>query len=128
MPDSVPISLPWITDLERNNVLEAINSTWISSKGRFINELESSTLFSLTENNLTVSNGTIALCLAFEALLGRNSAKILVPDLTFGATANAVVQSNNIPIFYKQIDSGYSFEPDYDSIEESNQIKKIYQH
>lgn len=125
MLDFIPISMPWITSKEKENVLEAVNSTWVSSKGKFINELENKKLLTKTNKNLCVSNGTIALCLAFESLLGRKQKKILVPNLTFGATANAIVQSNNIPVFYEQIDSGSSLEPDYKSIEDSGIINEI---
>lgn len=120
----INIANPWISELERSNLLLALDSTWISSKGEFIDQLENSVLLSERVHNLSVCNGTIALALAYESLLGRSGCNVLVPDMTFAATANAVILSGNIPVFYPIIDDGYSFSPDYDLIEQYLRFNK----
>jgi len=120
----IPIALPWLTHHENECVNEALSSTWISSRGKYIDLVESSNLISGRDCNLLVSNGTIALTLAFETLIGRSGLNVLCPNITFGATANSIVQSGNLPVFYEQKLSEYSFEPDYELLENSPLLSK----
>ena len=80
-------------------VEECINTGWVSSKGKFVNKFES--MFSSLHNNLpsvSTSSGTTALHLALESLgVGKND-EVIVPDLTFAATINAVFHCGATPI------------------------------
>ena len=117
MSTGIPLAIPWLTKTEIDFANEALNSSWISSKGKFIDEIEKSSYFTGRDGNILVANGTLALVLALETLIGRKGSNVLVPNHTFAATANSVVQSNNLPIFYPQKIASTSIEPDYDSIE-----------
>jgi len=95
----LPISQPQIGVREKELVLDALDSGWVSSIGKYIDEFEAGfARYCGTEYALTVSNGTTGLHLALEALgIGRGD-EVIVPDLTFVATANAVAYTGATPV------------------------------
>jgi perosamine synthetase len=86
-----PISQPSIGERELQYVSDAVRSGWVSSIGKYIESFETAfAAFCGTKYALAVSNGTTALHLALVAVgVGRGD-EVIVPDLTFVATANAV--------------------------------------
>lgn len=99
MDSFIPISRPSIGARERELVLDAVDSGWVSSIGKYIDEFE--TLFARycgTEFAVSVSNGTTGLHLALAALGVGHGDEVIVPDLTFVATANAVAYTGATPI------------------------------
>jgi perosamine synthetase len=100
MSDSfIPISKPFIGAREKELVLDALNSGWVSSIGKFIDEFEANfARYCGTEYALAVSNGTTGLHLALAALDLKPGDEVIIPDLTFVATANAVAYTGATPI------------------------------
>lgn len=96
----IPISRPSITQLERELVLRAVESGWVSSLGEFITSFEEDfATFCGTRFAVSVANGTVALQLALTAAgIGRGD-EVIVPDLSFIATANAVLHAGATPVF-----------------------------
>lgn len=96
----IPVAAPDLSGKEEHNVVEAIRSSWISSTGAFINrfELEFAELCD-TKAALGVCNGTVALHLALLGLDVRPGDEVLVPSLTYIATANAVRYVGAEPVF-----------------------------
>jgi len=87
----IPISQPSITEMEINYVNDAIKSGWVSSLGKYINEFEKKFAeFCNVKYALSTCNGTTALHLALIALGIKEGDEVIIPDLTFIATANAV--------------------------------------
>ena len=87
----IPISQPSITQKEINYVTDAIKSGWVSSLGKYIDKFEKNLAeYCETEYALATSNGTTALHLALVALGIKEGDEVIIPDLTFIATANAV--------------------------------------
>ena len=65
----IPVYQPDLSGNERKYVLECLDSTWISSKGKFIQEFESGfAAFVGVPHAVSVCNGTVALHLALVAL------------------------------------------------------------
>ncbi len=91
MSNFIPISQPNITQKEIDYVTDAVKSGWVSSLGEYINKFEDGfAKFCDTKYALTASNGTTALHLVLASLgIGKDD-EVIVPDLTFIATANAV--------------------------------------
>lgn len=108
---------PYLSHDERAHLLDAFDSTWISSTGEYIDLVESLDIFCARTFNLLVSNGTDALELAIKSILPLTGQQILCPSVTFSATANAIINTGNTPVFYQQLYSTSSFEPDYDMLE-----------
>ena len=103
----IQIAEPCLGEEELSNVIEAVKSGWISSKGKFIEEFEGNVArYCGRKYGVATSNGTVALHLALKALgIGKDD-EVIVPDLTFVAVANATTYCNAKPVF---VDS----HPDY---------------
>ena len=96
----IPVAEPYIGDEELKNVIEAVKSGWISSKGKFIEEFEREfAKYCGVKYGVATANGTVALHLALKALGIEKGDEVIVPTLTFVATANAVTYCNAKPIF-----------------------------
>ncbi|MDE1178962.1 DegT/DnrJ/EryC1/StrS family aminotransferase [Paraburkholderia sp.] len=86
-----PVYRPYFNGREKDLVMDCIESTWISSRGRYISEFETRFANWLgVRRATTVSNGTVALHVALHALGIGPGDEVLVPALTYVATANAV--------------------------------------
>jgi len=80
-------------------VLDAFISGWISSKGPSVNKFEEDfSRFVGVRHGVAVSNGTVALHLALVALGIGPGDEVIVPDLTFAATINAVLYCGATPV------------------------------
>ncbi len=97
---TIPVAEPEIGEKELQLVTEAVKSGWVSSRGKFISEFEEQfARFCGTEYAIATSNGTTALHLALVSLgIGKNH-EVIVPTLTFAATANAVIYTGAKPAF-----------------------------
>lgn len=103
----IPVYEPTLGREELENVVEAVKSSWISSKGKFIPEFEDAFAeYCGVKYGVTCSNGTAALHLALAALGIRKGDEVLVPTLTFVATANVVVYTGAKPVF---VDSDHEY-------------------
>ena len=100
MSDSfIPISKPHIGAREKQLVLDALDSGWVSSIGKYIDEFEANfARYCGTEYAIAVSNGTTGLHLALAALGLQPGDEVIIPDLTFVATANAVAYTGATPV------------------------------
>lgn len=95
----VQVARPDMTHHEFRSVLEAFISSWISSKGPYVEKFESEfRAFVGTGHGIAVSNGTVALHLALVALEVGPGDEVIVPDLTFAATINAVLYCGATPV------------------------------
>ncbi len=91
MKKIIPISKPSITQKEIKYVTDAIKTGWVSSIGGYIDEFEKKfSRYCNTEYALTTSNGTTALHLVLASLGVTSGDEVIVPNLTFVATASAV--------------------------------------
>jgi perosamine synthetase len=96
----IPVAAPVLAGNEKKYVLDCLDSTWISSTGVYIDRFEKAFAeFCGTKHAVTCSNGTTALHLALMALGVGPDDEVIVPTLTFVATANAVVFCGGRPVF-----------------------------
>jgi perosamine synthetase len=113
----IPVSAPLLNGNELLYVTECIKTSWVSSQGKFVKKFEE--LFSNYHGNrkaLAVSNGTVALHLALEALNIGEGDEVLVPDLTFAASVNSIIYTGAKPVFIDV--NANSWNIDVDKIEE----------
>ena len=95
-----PIAEPDIGELEERYVVDAVRSGWVSSLGRYVDEFERRfAAYCETEYGVTTCNGTAALHLALASLGVGPGDEVIVPTLTFVATANAVRYTGATPVF-----------------------------
>ncbi len=96
---AIQVSKPDLSHLEFRAVLDAFISSWISSKGPYIDKFEREFGdFVGTKYAVSVTNGTVALHLALVALGIGPGDEVIVPDLTFAATINAVLYCGATPV------------------------------
>lgn len=102
LPDRRPLALhePTLGDEERRAVDECIRSGWISTAGPFVERFEATIgRFTGARHVVALMNGTSALHGALLALGVEIGDEILVPSLTFVATANAIAYCGATPHF-----------------------------
>jgi len=96
----IPVSEPIFGMKELIYVNDCIMSGWVSSAGSYITLFEKKFAdFCDTTYAISTSNGTTALHLALLALDISEDDEVIVPDLTFIATANAVTYTGAKPVF-----------------------------
>lgn len=95
----IELAQPDLGGNELRYVQECIESGWISSHGRFIADFESAfAQFAGSRFAVATNNGTTALHLALVALGIGPGDEVLVPTVTFVATANAVTYCGATPV------------------------------
>lgn len=96
----VALHEPIFAGREKEYLIETIDSTFVSSVGKYVDAFEAGMAeFTGAKRAVAVSNGTSALHAALIALgIGRDD-EVLMPALTFVATANAVLYAGAIPHF-----------------------------
>lgn len=95
----INISQPRIGEEEIRLVTDAVSSGWVSSQGKYIQEFEQ--LFAEycgSKYCVLTANGTVSLHLAMAALRIGPGDEVIIPDLTFVATANTVMMAGATPI------------------------------
>lgn len=96
----IPISQPSITQKEIDYVSDAVRSTWISSLGPYIDRFEAEfAAFCGAKYAISVANGTVAIHLALLAHRIGSGDEVIVPNLSFIATANAILHAGAKPVF-----------------------------
>ncbi len=107
-----PVYRPRLGGRERELVLECLDSSWISSKGRFIEEFEHRFAGLVgARHAIAVSNGTVALHLALAALGLGPGDEVIVPALTYIASVNTVEHVGATPVFVDSEPEGWQLDP-----------------
>ena len=96
----LPLSSPVLAGHEWDYVKECLDSGWVSSAGAYVERFEQA-ICDLTgaAHAVAVVNGTAGLHIALIAAGVRPGDRVIVPTLTFIATANAVRQAGAEPVF-----------------------------
>lgn len=90
---------PWIDDAELVELKAVIESTFVT-EGAYTSEFEKMCrALTGAKHAIAVANGTLALYSTLKALNIGAGDEVIVPDLTFIATANAVIMAGATPIF-----------------------------
>jgi perosamine synthetase len=96
----IPVSVPDLSGNEEKYLLDAFRSSWISSTGSYVNKFEADfARVAGTKYALSVANGTVALHLALVGLDVGPGDEVIIPALTYIATANAVKYVGATPVF-----------------------------
>lgn len=96
----ISVACPNLNGNEKKYVDDCMNTTWISSGGQYITKFENAfSEFCGTKYAASCCNGTVALHLALMALGIGEGDEVIMPVITYIATANAVKYVGATPIF-----------------------------
>ncbi|MGG1518933.1 LegC family aminotransferase [Paenibacillus oryzisoli] len=98
--DIVPLHTPTFIGNEEQYVVDCIRTGWVSSVGKYVDVFEKKLAeFTGVKRAVAVVNGTAALHMALKVAGVQENDEILIPSLTFVATANAVRYCQAVPHF-----------------------------
>lgn len=112
--ENVHISLaqPQLNGNEYKYLMDAFFSTWISSTGKYITQFEENfSNYCGVRYGIATSNGTTALHLALVALGIGAGDEVIVPDITFAATINAVIYTGATPVIVDVEEDSWCISP-----------------
>ncbi len=108
----IPVYEPCLEGNEVEYVRKAVESGWVSSIGEFIIKFENRfAKYCGTKFSASCSNGTTALHLALKAFGVKEGDEVIVPNVTFIATANAVSYCNAKPVFVDIEENSWCIDP-----------------
>lgn len=107
-----PVYRPSLTGNEKKYVNDCIDTTWISSKGGYIDRFEKSFAAYIGSPYCTsVFNGTVAIHLIIEALGIGPGDEVIVPTFTYIASANPILQNGATPVFVDSLRDTWQMDP-----------------
>lgn len=107
-----PVYRPTLDGNEKKYVEECIDSTWISSRGKFVNEFEVEfSKYLGLRHSVSVVNGTAAIHLAMLALGIGPEDEVIVPTLTYIASVNPIRYVGATPVFVDSLASTWQMDP-----------------
>jgi perosamine synthetase len=96
----IPVAEPVLQGNEKKYVNDCLETGWISGSGKYVTAFEEQfAQFCGTRFAIAVFNGTVALHAAMVALGVKEGDEVIVPDLTYIASANSVVYCRATPVF-----------------------------
>jgi len=96
----IPLHAPRLGETEKSYVIDAIDSTFVSSVGKNVVEFEEAIAkYTGARFAVAVSSGTAALHVALHAIGVRAGDEVITTPLTFVATCNAICYCGGSPIF-----------------------------
>jgi perosamine synthetase len=108
----IPVAEPALVGNEREYVLDCLESSWISSSGKYVDAFEASFAeFCGVGHALSCANGTVALHLALLALGVGPGDEVILPTLTYVASANAVMYCGATPVFVDSEPETWNLDP-----------------
>ena len=110
-PAPVALHEPYFEGNELEYLKECIDSTYVSSIGKFVDRFEDELVnFTGAKYAISTVNGTSALQIALLLAGVQNGDEVLMPALTFVATANAAVYCNANPHFVDSEESTFGID------------------
>ncbi len=126
MQIKIPVYQPSLSGNEKKYVNNCIDSTWISSKGKYIIEFENAFAdFVGIQHAASVCNGTVAIHLALIALGVGPGDEVIVPTLTYIASVNAIAYTGATPVFVDSVADTWQMDPEDVKKKITNNTKAI---
>lgn len=108
----IPVAAPVLAGNEKNYVMDCLESGWISSSGKYVERFEAAFAdLCQAEHAISCCNGTVALHLALLALGVEPEDEVIIPTLTYVATANAVTYCGAQPVLVDSEPDTWNIDP-----------------
>jgi perosamine synthetase len=109
----IPVAAPVLAGREREYVLDCLDTTWISSSGRYVQAFEEGFAeFCGTRHAIGCCNGTVAVHLALMAAGVGPGDEVIVPTLTYVASANPILYQGATPVFVDSEPDTWNMDPE----------------
>ena len=96
----IPLHVPAFNGKEKEYLLETIDSTFVSSVGKYVDQVESFVSdYTKTSKGVAVVNGTAAMQVALRLAGVSPGDEVITQALTFVATANSITYNGAKPVF-----------------------------
>lgn len=108
----ISVASPSLGGNELAYVTDCIRTNWISSQGKYVREFEDKfSAYHQGYKALAVSNGTVALHLALVVLGIGEGDEVIVPNLTFAASINAILYTGATPVIADVDKDSWNIDP-----------------
>ncbi len=109
----IPVAEPLLAGNELEYVTDCVKTGWVSSLGKYVRDFESQfAAYCDTGYGIATFNGTVALhLLAVTINLGPGD-EVIMPSLTYVATANSVRYTGATPVFVDSERDTWNIDPD----------------
>jgi perosamine synthetase len=126
MKKNIPVASPALIGNEYKYVMDCMETEWISSIGKYIKSFEQKfAAFCQTKYALACANGTVALHLALMAHNVKTGDEIIIPTLTYVATANSIRYCNAYPVLVDVEPDTWNINPEKIKNKITNKTKGI---
>ena len=107
-----PVYQPKLGEEEKANVMDCLDTSWISSKGTFVEKFETAFAeYQQVHHAVTVANGTLALHLAMLTLGIGPGDEVIVPTFTYIAPVNSIRYVGAEPVFVDCVSETWQMDP-----------------
>ena len=96
--NKVPFFLPYVDSKDITAINKAASSIFLTNGPKLDAFEQKFKEFTKSKFAIGISNATAALYLSLKALRIKKNDEVIIPDLTFAATANSVLQTGAIPV------------------------------
>lgn len=108
----IPVAQPHLQGNEVKYVLDCLETGWVSSVGKYVTAFEEAfAAYCGVKHAIATSNGTTALHLALVALGVKPGDEVIVPTVTFIASANAVTYCGATPVLADVLPGTLNLDP-----------------
>jgi perosamine synthetase len=108
----IPIYQPTLDGNEKKYVNDCLDTSWISSRGKYIPLFEEKfSEFIGIRHATAVTNGTVALHLAIVTLGIGKGDEVIVPSFTYIASVSTIVSAGGKPVFVDSLESTWQMDP-----------------
>jgi perosamine synthetase len=98
--DYIPVNTPLITKEDTDYVTKAVSEGWISGEGKYVAEFEEAMgLLCKRKHAIAVSNGSVAIDLAIEALGIGGGDEVILPSFTIISCLAQILRNGATPVF-----------------------------
>ncbi|MBD5230209.1 MAG: aminotransferase class V-fold PLP-dependent enzyme [Bacteroidales bacterium] len=112
MEEWIKLSLPHLAGNENKYVTDAVDSTWITPLGPYVNRFEKLLDgFLGVDNVVALSAGTAAVHLALDILGVGKGDEVICQSMTFAASANPIVYLGGSPVFVDSEANTWNMDP-----------------
>ncbi len=113
MNKRIPVAVPNFIGNEKKYVDDCIDTTWISSAGKYVGKFEKEFAdYMGVKEAVSCCNGTVALHVPLIALGLQPGDEVIVPSLTYISTANVVRYCGAVPVFADSLADTWNIDPE----------------